>query len=91
MRFYSDSRLRFERQDESRNTRDASQVDSKGKTLNSFSFDSLPIDCCVYRDSRGCACALYTRHMNQPHTDTTGEHGGIDDDWAQTELGAYSR
>jgi len=58
-------------------TRDASRAVSKGNPLDRFSFDSLPIDCCVYRGSRGCACALLATHMNQPHTTHTR---GIDDD-----------
>jgi hypothetical protein len=77
MKYYTDSSHQFERQKKRKHTRDASRADSKGKTLNTFSFDSLHNDCCVYRDSRGCACALST-HMTQPHT--TDEHGGIDDD-----------
>jgi len=79
MKYYTDSRLRFERQDEPRNTRDARQFASKGRTPDILSNDSLRNDCCVYRDSRGCACALST-DMTQPHTDTTDGHGGIDDD-----------
>lgn len=78
MKYYTDSRHQFERQDETRDTRDARQFASKGKDPRyTFSFDSLHNDCCVYRGSRGCACALST-DMTQPHT--TDEHGGIDDD-----------
>jgi len=80
MKYYTDSRLRFERQKERKHTRDARQFASKGEAPRyTSSFDSLHNDCCVYRDSRGCACALST-HMTQPHTDTTDGHGGIDDD-----------
>ena len=77
MKYYTNGRRRYEAERQPTYARDASRVVSKGKPLNSFSFDSLPNDCCVYRDSRGCACALSTRHMNQPNTTHTR---GIDDD-----------
>jgi hypothetical protein len=78
MKYYTDSRLQFERQDDRRYTRDAKQFTSKGGAPRYTSpFDSLHNDCCVYRGSRGCACALST-DMTQPHT--TDGHGGIDDD-----------
>ena len=77
MKYYTNGRRRYEAERQPTYARDASRVVSKGKPLNSFSFDSLPNDCCVYRDSRGCACALSTRHMNQTYPTETG---GIDDD-----------
>jgi len=64
-------------------TRDASRVASKGNPLNRFSFDSLPNDCCVYRDSRGCACALLATHMNHPRTTQTEASTMTDDDRAK--------
>jgi len=80
MKYYTDSSHQFERQKERKHTRDARQFTSKGEDPRYTSpFDSLHNDCCVYRDSRGCACALST-DMTQPHTDTTDGHGGIDDD-----------
>lgn len=80
MRFYTDNRRRFERQKQQKHTRDARQFTSKGEVPRYTSpFDSLHNDCCVYRGSRGCACALST-DMTQPHTDTTDGHGGIDDE-----------
>ena len=80
MKLFSPSRHEVEPESQPIDTRVASRAASKGKPQNSFSFDALPNHCCVYRDSRGCACALSTRHMNQPHTDATDGHGGIDDD-----------
>jgi len=76
MKYYTNGRRRYEAERQPTYARDASRVVSKGKPLNSFSFDSLPNDCCVYRDSRCCACELSAIHMNQPHTT---DAGGIDE------------
>jgi hypothetical protein len=76
MKYYTTSRHRFDRQNKPTYARDASRVASKGSPLDRLSFDSLPNDCCVYRDSRCCACELSAIHMNQPHTT---DAGGIDE------------
>jgi hypothetical protein len=71
VKLFSASRHHSKVQTTTDDTRDASRVASKGKPLNSFSFASLPIDCCVYRNSQRPACALLATPMNQPHTPQT--------------------
>lgn len=71
MKLFTISRRQQKPRSRTNDTRDASRVASKGKPLNSFSFDALPNDCCVYRDSQRFACALLATTMNQPHTTQT--------------------
>lgn len=83
MKLFSLSQHQEKLHSRTNDTRDASRAASKGRTPNSLSFASPPIDCCVYRDSRGCACALLSQHMNQPHTTQTKASMMTDDDRAK--------